>query len=397
MMKKETKKETLEERKETDVEEIVKEYMDLKEKEETHDDKSEVYNEAEETVEEKEEACVKEESNTGADKDKEIEALKKEIDLLKNKKSISSVGGILRIALVSTACCVAMLGIVFCIFNFVDKKNTRNKIDNNELYENLIVEEKQEYIDNIKNKLGSYYDTLGDNNGYCEAMDANGNYFSICYAPNNELMYTDNASFAYFSDKNDNTYCLGADSNGEFISTDIKRFDPIRFMKFAIDNEYGKAYYYSGEEESGNMYYSLSKSEFEKLVNDYSSKECKSGITFDEFREFIGLSDSSNSEDYNIVLGIGAYEDGVILDFIYVGAESYNVLYEANYFETLEEWSLGDDWYADGSDKLKLASNKMIEVIGYIDNLYSKYQSESNNVDTDSSSVSDNSVSENNP
>lgn len=340
--------------------------------------------EVKETVEEKEVAS--DESKTPAEENaskEEIEALRKEIAGLKENHKKGSNNFFLKL-LAMVAGFVIAIAITECVLSYKEEQDKLSNIADNEIYDTLEECKEDGYVDNVRSSVDSYYDKAMSSNAYGEAMTSSGSTYGVCYSKDGEMMYTDTNSFVYFEDKNKDTYAIGTDSNGEFVTKDMKQFNPVEFMRFFVDGNYGKEYYVTGEEESGNMYWSMSDKEFKEMFNDFNTQCCKGNLDFDSFRQIIGMTSKQSKESHNMIVGIGAYETGVILDIIYVGEESYTALYEVTMFDNIPDWSLGEEWYKDGADKLKLASDKMVEVLGYLGDLYNKYNE----------SVSDNSVSE---
>ncbi len=329
---------------------------------------------------------VKEESEPVKEENvskEELEALRKEIATLKEKKK-NGLKGFFWKLLAMVAGFVIAIAITESVISYKEEQDKLSNIADNEIYDTLEECTEDGYIDNVRSSVDSYYDTAMSSNAYGEAMTYSGSTYGVCYSKDGEMMYTDTSSFVYFEDKNKDTYAIGTDSNGEFVTKDMKQFNPVEFMRFFVDGGYGKAYYVTGEEESGNMYWSMSDKEFKKMFNEFNTKYCKGNLDYDSFRQVIGMTSKQSKEMHNMVIGIGAYETGVILDVIYVGEDGYTALYEVTMFDSIPDWSLGEEWYKDGADKLKIASDKMVEVLGYLGDLYNKYNE----------SVSDNSVSE---
>ena len=327
-----------------------------------------------------EENASKEEENASKE---ELEALRKEVASLRENHKKGTNNLFLKL-LAMVAGFVIAIAITESVLSYREKQDILSNIADNEIYDTLEECKEEGYVDDVRSSVDSYYDKAMSSNAYGEAMTSSGSTYGVCYSKDGEMMYTDTNSFVYFEDKNKDTYAIGTDSNGQFVTKDMKQFNPVEFMRFFVDGNYGKEYYVTGEEESGNMYWSMSDKEFKEIFNEFNTQYCKGNLDFDSFRQIIGMTSKQSKEPHNMIVGIGAYETGVILDIIYVGEESYTALYEVTMFDNIPDWSLGEEWYKDGADKLKIASDKMVEVLGYLGDLYNKYNE----------SVSDNSVSE---
>ena len=307
-------------------------------------------------------------------KDLEIESLKMEVELLKGR--VLNVKDYMKLAMLMV---VAVIFVVSCILGILKVRETmqvRNNIASNPIYENLVAEDGKENLNKNVSTFNEYYGSISGNSIYGEAQRMDGAYYMTSICGNGEMIYTDNSSFVSFIDADGKQYRLEADNEGNFVPSDGKVISPIKFLKYMLDNEKGKAYHFAGEEENGTLYFEMSDKEFKRITEDFLNNMYGTEVLWEDFLEFIGMSSKYADNPHNMIVGAGFYEDGVIIDFIYVGEEEYLPMYEVTYFDKIKSWELGIDWYKQNSDKEKLASDKLVEVLGYMDELYQKYQAE---------------------